>query len=245
MIFYLTGWVIPDANKVRVDFERRYLKDTYYNTDRNIHRKVAPELYIYMESYDVSNDVGYRFTLEWITGTQMKQKIEANRIVWQPNEKKWRLELYKNRTFNGLQEKLIEGSHMDTTLNMHPKDFGNNYLQYETFTLPELDRFIAELKSRGDDGIATYQIEKYVRFTSPFAIIILTLIGVIVSARKSRGGVGFQIAFGFLLAFVYILFFIMSKTMAQVGSINPILAVWLPNIIFALVGTVMYYTVPR
>jgi lipopolysaccharide export system permease protein len=128
---------------------------------------------------------------------------------------------------------------------MHPKDFGNNYALHETFTLTELDKFINELKNRGDDGVATYQIEKYVRFTSPFAMVILTLIGVIVSARKARGGVGLQIAIGFVLAFVYILFFIMSKSVAQVGSLHPILAVWLPNLIFSVIGLVMYFTVPR
>ncbi len=245
LIFYLNGWVIPDANKVRVEFEKKYLKDQFYNVDRNIHRKVAPQLYAYMESYDNTRDVGYRFTLEWIDGTNLKQKLEAERVVWQPGVGKWRLESFKNRTFEGDKETYMAGTYMDTTLNMHPKDFGNNYALQETFTLPELDRFINELKNRGDDGVATYQIEKYVRFTSPFAMIILTLIGVIVSARKARGGVGLQIAIGFVLAFVYILFFIMSKSVAQVGSLNPILAVWLPNLIFSVIGVVMYFTVPR
>jgi lipopolysaccharide export system permease protein len=245
IIFYLNGWVIPDANKVRVEFEKKYLKDQFYNVDRNIHRKVAPELYAYMESYDNSRDVGYRFTLEWIEGTELKKKIEAERVVWQPNTEKWRLEAYKTRTFDGMKETFTTGTFTDTTLNMNPRDFGNNYALHETFTLPELDRFIAQLRDRGDDGVATYLIEKYVRFTSPFAMVILTLIGVIVSARKARGGVGLQIAIGFVLAFVYILFFIMSKSVAQVGSLNPILAVWLPNIVFSIIGTVMYFTVPR
>jgi lipopolysaccharide export system permease protein len=245
VIFYFTGWVIPNANKVRVDFERQYIKDQFYNSDRNIHRKIAQNTYIYMESYDNIQNVGYRFTTEVIVGTNLKEKLESQRIIWQPEKKKWKLEAWKLRKFNGLHETLTYGIEMDTTLNMLPKDFGSNYLLYETFTLPELERFIGELINRGDDGVATYQVEKYVRFTAPFAILILTLMGVIVSARKSRGGVGFQIAFGFVLAFVYILFFIMSKGLAEVGSINPILAVWLPNIIFSVVGVVMYFTVPR
>lgn len=244
-IFFLSGWVIPNANKGRVNFERQYLKDPYYNDSRDIHKKIAPETYIYMNSYDVTNNVGYRFSMEQIEGTKVKKKLDSQRIEWQPDKQNWKIHNYKIRTFNGIEETLTYGNTLDTTINLEPKAFDSNYLLYETFTLPELNAFIEELKESGADNVAIYQIEKYLRFTSPFAIVILTLIGVIVSARKSRGGVGFQIAFGFVLAFVYILFFIMSRAIAQAGSIDPLLAVWLPNIVFAVVGLVMYHTVPR
>ena len=101
------------------------------------------------------------------------------------------------------------------------------------------------MEDRGADNVNFYKIEKYVRFMSPFAAIVLTFIGVIVSSRKTRGGSGFQIALGFLLAFVYIIFFLLSRTFAEAGTAYPILAVWLPNIAFALTGLVLYKTVPR
>jgi lipopolysaccharide export system permease protein len=245
VIFIFSGWVIPNSNKVRIDFERQYLKEPFYNDSRNIHKKVAPETYVYMESYDVINNIGYQFTMERIVDTKLLAKLESQRVEWKPDREKWLLRNYKLRTFDGRKETLSYGDTLDTLINLHPKSFGNNYLLYETFTLSELESFIEELHNSGADNIAIYQIEKYVRFTSPFAIIILTLIGVIVSARKSRGGVGLQIALGFVLAFVYILFFIMSRAIAQAGSIDPMLAVWLPNIIFAGVGLIMYHTVPR
>lgn len=245
IIFFLSGWVIPDANKVRIAFERQYLKDPYYNDSRNIHKKIAPETYVYLESYDVTRNVGYRFTLEKVANTQLQEKLESSRIEWQPEKESWLVRNYKHRTFNGMKETISYGDSLDTLINLQPKAFDSNYLLFETFTLPELEKFIREQKESGADDIAVYQIEKYMRFTSPFAIVILTLIGVIVSARKSRGGVGFQIAFGFVLAFVYILFFIMSRAIAQAGSIDPLLAVWLPNLVFAAVGIVMYHTVPR
>jgi lipopolysaccharide export system permease protein len=80
---------------------------------------------------------------------------------------------------------------------------------------------------------------------SPFAAIILTFIGVIVSSRKTRGGSGFQIALGFLLAFIYIIMFLLSRTFAEAGTTYPILSIWLPNIVFALTGLLLYKTVPR
>jgi lipopolysaccharide export system permease protein len=108
-----------------------------------------------------------------------------------------------------------------------------------------LDRHIDLVKSRGSDGIEVFLIEKYLRFANPFSVIILTIIGFLVSARKSRGGVGFQIALGFTLAFIYILFFMMSKGIAESGGMPPMLAVWLPNIVFSCIGVGLYYTIPR
>ncbi len=246
LIFYLTGWVIPNANKVRLAFEKKYTKDPFYYSGRNMHRKVAPEMYVYLESYDNSRDVGYRFTQEHIVGTQIKAKLSAQSITWKPEIGKWQLSDYQIHNFNGLKETLIYGSTKDTIIpNLVPADFTSTFMQYETYTITELEELIGELIKRGDDGVAIYQIEKYVRFTSPFAILILTAMGVIVSARKSRQGVGFQIAFGFVLAFIYILIFIMTKSMAQVGSMPPILAVWIPNILFSIISFLLYFLVPR
>ena len=112
-------------------------------------------------------------------------------------------------------------------------------------TLTQLNDYIELLKLRGADGVETYLLEKHTRFTHPFAFIILTIIGVVVSARKSRRGSGLQIAFGFILAFVYLLFFMLAKGIAESGKINTMLAVWLPNIIFAGIGFVLYKTLPR
>ncbi len=115
----------------------------------------------------------------------------------------------------------------------------------QKLTLPELEEHIRLLRERGAEGIQLFLIEKYSRFTYPFAIIILTMIGVIVSARKSRRGVGAQIALGFALAFVYILFFFMSKAIALGGTVPPILAVWLPNVVFTSVGFILYKAIPK
>ncbi len=149
------------------------------------------------------------------------------------------------RTIDSLKETLSYPKDIDTTINLFPKDFESNYNLYETFTLPELNTYIELLRSRGADGLEVYLIEKYVRFTQPFAILILTSIGVIVSARKSRRGVGWQIALGFMLAFIYILFFLLSKGVAEAGTVSTLFAVWLPNIVFSFIGLLLYKTLPR
>lgn len=243
--FISVGWILPKANKVRVAFELKYIENEYYFTGRDIHLKIAPDVYAYLQSYNVASLTGNKFTLETIKGNKLLEKLSADKIVWQPETKKWRMQNFNIRTLDSLGEKLTSGAERDTTVNMSPKDFESDFSLYETFTLPELNAYIDLLISRGSDGLEAYLIEKYTRFTQPFAMLILTVIGVLVSARKSRRGVGWQIALGFLLAFIYILFFLLSKGVAEAGTFDPLLAVWLPNIVFTFIGFILYKTLPR
>ena len=243
--FYFGGWVIPNGNKDRVAFELQYIKTAYYNTDRNIHIKIAPSTLLYLQSYNVTNNVGYKPTLETIEDGVLIDKLEASRMEWRHDTEKWRLRNWKKREIKGMQEIFTYGDMLDTTLRINPKDFASDYSRFETLTMNELYDYINELKMRGADDIEVYEIEKYIRYTSPFAALILTFIGLGVSARKARGGAGFQIALGFLLAFIYIIFFIFSRTSAEAGSIAPIVAIWIPNIVFTVIGVIIYQTVPR
>lgn len=245
MSFYLNSYYIPDANKTRIAFELAYTKKPFYFSDRDIHIKVAPKSYVYMESYNNRRDMGYRFTIETIDSLKLKAKLSARRIEWDSTTQKWKARDWILRKIDGKKEIITSGKEMDTTLAITPKDFGSTYGMQETLTMPELNRHIKELRARGADNVQIYLIERYIRYMSPFAVLILTFIGVIVSARKSRGGTGFQIALGFVIAFVFIIFFIMSRAIAESSSMNPILAVWLPNIIFTGVGLILYKTVPR
>ncbi|WP_031526220.1 LptF/LptG family permease [Dyadobacter crusticola] len=243
--FLQVGWILPKANKIRNSFEKTYVKDQFYFSGHNVHITIAPDVYAYLESYNNSSMTGNKFTMETIKGNQLVQKFYADKIVWQPKKGKWTMQNYQVRTLDSLGEKLSQGMEIDTTINLSPKDFESDYNLFETFTLPELNAHIDLLKSRGSDGLEVYLIEKYIRFTQPFAILILTAIGVIVSARKSRRGVGWQIALGFMLAFIYILFFLLSKGVAEAGTINTLFAVWLPNIVFSCIGLILYKTLPR
>jgi len=244
--FLVIGWVIPNANKTRVAFEIKYIKSPYTFDQRNIHFKLSPNQYAYMESYNNNANIGYRFTLETIERNLVKQKLVAEAISWDSTQNKWHLDRYMLRTFEGEKEKItVHPTPIDTTLNLLPKDFASTYRLAETFTLPELNRFIQERKMRGSSDIEIYLIEKYERFSYPFAIIILTIIGVILSSRKARGGVGFQIALGFILAFIFIIFVIMSRSLAQVGDVHPMIAAWIPSMVFSVIGVILYKTVPR
>ena len=143
------------------------------------------------------------------------------------------------------KEFVKSGTSLDTVLVIHPKEFESDYRKYDGLTLNELNDQIKTLRARGSTGIEMYEVEKYTRYTSPVTIFILVFMGVIVSARKSRGGTGPQIALGFLLSFIFILFFTLFRTFAENGSMPPQISVWVPNIIFGLISIAMYKYVPR
>ncbi len=243
--FYFTGWVIPDTTKSRVEFEHKYLEAKFYFSERDNHFQEGQGLYVYVRNYVNTSNTGYNFTMEKFENYKLVEKLTSNNIKWNDETKKWQLNNWQLRILHKNGELIREGKRLDTLLRLHPDDFASNKRLNEALTIPELDQKINDLIDRGLDGYKIYQIEKYMRITYPFTAIILTFIAVIVSARRARGGTSFQIAMGFVISFVFIIFFVMSKSMAEGGSLNPLLAVWLPNITFTALGLVLYKTVPR
>lgn len=263
--FVLNGWIIPDSNKSRLEFQLQYLKSKFYYDQRNVHIQVAPDTYLYMQSYNNSNQTGYHFTLERFEDNKLVEKLSANRIEWDSTKQKWTLRDWTIKKIDGVfeiasqpeiapafetkrilsKDSLTGGPSLDTALVIQPKEFESDYRKYDGLTLNELDDYIRTLRARGSTGIEVYEVEKYTRYTSPFTIFILVFMGVIVSSRKSRGGTGLQIALGFLLSFIFILFFTLFRTFAENGSLPPAISVWVPNIIFGVISSMMYKYVPR
>ncbi len=243
--FYLNAYIIPDANKFRVEFELDYIKKDFQNLDRDMHIKISDQGYIYINRYSSNRDIGYVVTLERFENYEMKEKINAKRVSWDSAVSRWTLHDYQKRTILEDTELIEEGKELDTLLNLRPADFKNKKHLETTLTTPELNDYIELQLSRGADDVMVYRIEKYIRFMQPFTVIILILIAVIVSARKSRRGTGAQIALGFAIAFLFIILFVFAQAIAAAGTMNPILAIWTPNIIFSAIGVIMYNTVPR
>ena len=243
--FLLNSYVIPRANKVRVAFESQFIRGQYYYDARDIHFKVAPETFIYMQSYNNISNVGYLFTIEKLRGNRLEEKLIADRIVYDTVKNKWHLDYYKLHKFEGDREILEQGNALDTAINIAPSDFESTHELQTALTLPELRAYIKKQLSRGNTNVGLFEVEMYEKFTYPLAIIILTIMGVIVSARKSRQGTGWQIALGFLLAFVFITLARMCKSMGQAASLDPLTAALFPPLLFAGIAVILYKTVPR
>ena len=269
--FILNGWIIPNSNKSRLAFEVEYLKGKFYYDKRNIHIQVAPNVYLYLQSYNNTSNTGYHFSMERFENNKLVEKFTGNRIEWDTTIQKWHVRDYEIRNIDDIFDKASgkrvrvrsggrgndkvklpngkyidrEGQSLDTALVIHPKEFESDYRKHDGMTLNELDNYIETLQARGSAGVELYQVEKYTRFAYPFTIFILVFMGVIVSSRKSRGGTGVQIAIGFVLSFIFILFFTLFRTFAENGQWPPQISVWVPNITFGIISLVMYKYVPR
>ncbi len=243
--FTLSGWILANANKKRVAFEVEYLPSPLRTSNTHLHIRLSPEQYLYVGRYRSYNNSGTDVTLETIHNSQLKEKISAQSMKWSEEEGKWLFKDWMSRQFDGLEEHISQGEMLYVALDLSPDDFSINPLLHETLTLNELSAHIKKLKAKGAANVHIFLTEKYVRYMSPFAAIILTLMGVIVSARKVRGGAGLQIALGFILALVYIAFFLFAKGAAEVKGTNLLLTVWTPNIVFSLITLFLYRLLPK
>ncbi|MEN7548655.1 LptF/LptG family permease [Rapidithrix thailandica] len=243
--FFLVGWIIPNSSKIRLAFQIKYLKNDFYYSETDIHFKTDDSTYVYMRRYDNRRDVGSDFTVEKVIDGEMKYKLKARQIQWDTTQNLWHLGRYSVHTFDGEKESIWEGHKLDTMFNLYPKYFESRYKLNERLTFPELEEFIQDELTRGAGNVELYMHEKYERYAYPYAIVILTFMGVVVSARKSRQGTGAQIALGFFLAFLFLLAVMMSRSIGAAGALDPKISAWLPNATFFVIAIIMYYTFPR
>lgn len=243
--FYFYGWVIPNANKSRRAFEIEFIEAKYYFNKNNFHIQISPHKYLYLNRYVNTTNTGYTFSLEEFDHEKLLKKLSASQIVWMADSNKWLIKNWTQRELKNDGEVITAGDSLMMDLVILPKDFQTQHRLWETLTNPELDQKINEIESRGLEGVHIYQVEKYFRYTMPFTVLVLVFIGVIVSSRKTRGGTGLQIALGFIISFIFIIFVITSRGIGEGGMISPAIAVWIPNAIFSVVGLLMYRYVPR
>ncbi len=244
--FFLNDQVIPKANKVKLAFEEEYVhqRPVQFKT-KNFHRQIEPGIYVYLENYSNISKVGYNFALEKFEGSKLVSKLIADQIRWDTAIDKWSLRRYYQRDINGLEETITSGQKKDTTINIRPEDFNRRITVVETMNLKELDNFIDQQKMQGETNVKAFQIERHKRISFPISTFILTFIGVAVSSRKVRGGIGLQIAIGVIISFTYILFLQFSSQFA-IGGLLPVqLAVWLPNILFIFVALFLFRMAPK
>lgn len=236
--------IIPETNRLKTNFENTYLENND-NTRNNVHIKLDPHTYVYMESFDNKNDIGYRFSLEKFDGEDMKSKLMSDRISWDSVAHKWKIFNYTIRYVDGLKERMVSGIEKDTTLDMRPLDFDVRDNIYSAMSYKELNLKIEKEKIRGSGIMVNLELEKYKRWTYPFSTYVLTLIGVALSSRKVRGGVGLPLGIGIAMSFLYILLIQFSNVFALKGGLPALIAVLIPNVIFGAIGVILAIKAPK
>ena len=237
---YLLGnYVIPPANKKRVEFRNTYIGNKRPEFEKDIHRQLTPGTYIYMTSYVPATDIGHKFTMEKIEDGVLKSKLTASYIKWDREKKIWQINDYYIRDLNGTKETITKGKQLDTLLNMKPEDYRVMKNIVETMSLPVLNKEIQDLRLRGVNTVE-YELEKHRRTANPFSLFILTIIGVSLASRKIKGGLGFHLGLGILISFSYIMFLQVTSVFSNTGLMAPIIAVWIPNLFFSIVALFLY-----
>ena len=242
----LNLYVIPRSNATRVEFESKYIKRHNNFNLRNIHYQIAPGQFVYIESFSRWNNTAYKFTIENIEDNKLVRKVSAETAAWDSLSGGWKMKRVFTRDYSeGIEDHVTVEDQKDTVIALKIKDLFNNEKTVETLTIDQLDELIATQKMRGDANVMYALIEKNRRWSMPFSAIILTIIGVTLSSKKKRGGIGWNIGIGIALAFSYILFMRFSEMFVYTDTLPPGIALWIPNVLYALIAVFLYKMAPK
>ena len=247
LTFYLNSFVIPHGTVIRQNFESLYRNSKKNTSAENVQLYVAKNTTAYIQHYDNQYKRGYGFSLVKIKDKKIVSHMTAMEIQYDTvadMKFHWRLSNWKMRTLKGLKEHIQSGASKDTVLLMEPTDLVYSKGQQETFTSPELLDYISKQTSRGSGNVVQYEVEFHKRIAMSFSSFILTIIGLSLSSRKRKGGMGLYLGIGLALSFSYIMLQTVSSTFAIQADTPPLLAAWIPNIIFAVIAYFCYRHAP-
>lgn len=246
--FFLGAYIIPKGTVIRHDFESLYKNNKKNTSASNIQLMVDRGVVAYISQYDDIRKTGYGFALYKFENKKMVSQMNASVIQYDTISDEryhWKARNYKIRKLKGMREQITSGNEIDTLIQMEPMDLVFSKGQQETFTSPELLRYISKQQKRGSSNVVQYEVEYHKRIASSFASFILTLIGVSLSSRKRKGGMGLYLGIGLALSFTYILLQTISATFAINAGTPPMLAAWIPNILYAFIAYFCYKQAPN
>ncbi|GCD76572.1 membrane protein [Thermaurantimonas aggregans] len=241
----LAHFVIPISNVHRLHFENLYINVTSGERNNDLHRQIKPGHLIYLENYNPDRMSGYRFTYEVFDGQRLISKLSSDFISFDTVQSKWRLDNYTIRFIQEEGDRLVIGRQLDTVFDFKPNELSPKLYSVTMMNTPRLIEFIRAEKVRGSEKINMYLLELHQRTAWPFATVILVLIAVSLSSQKRRGGMGLNIALGLGLCVTYVFFQRVSVVFSTNGNLSPFIALWVPNVIFAVVGVYLYRIAPK
>ncbi len=233
-------YLIPLANKKRLAFEEKYLWERSYSKDDNFNMRISPNEYIYMQSYNPESKTGYRFSYEKVNGTEIIEKINADHCVFDSIKKEWKLFDALSRKTKDIQEDMQFKLIQSRKFAFLPSDLIERREARQMMTAPELNAYLKRESEKGSENLNEYYIEKYRRTSAPFSAFVLSIIGACIASRKVRGGSGSHLAIGLMISACYIFMMQFSTTFSVKGNLHPMLAVWIPNLIFSIIALFIY-----
>ena len=246
--FYLSGYVIPHGTVIKQNFESMYKNSKKNTSAENVQLQVDRGVIAYIQHYDDKDKRGYGFSLDKFENKKLVSHMTASEIQYDTisdSKYHWQVSNWRIREMKALREKITYGDRKDTLIMMEPADLVFSKGQQETFTNPELSAYISKQIGRGSSNVVQYEVEYHKRIAASFASFILTTIGLSLSSRKRKGGMGLYLGIGLALSFGYILLQTVSATFAVNADTPPMLAAWIPNLLFAVVAYFCYRSAPN
>ena len=247
MSLYLGNFLVPNLNEVRRKFKDEYIEHLTKSAGRNVHLQIDKDEFAYVELYNTQRNLGYWFSIERYNGNELTYKLTSDVICHDSDDKhKCFLTFVTERIIDGDREHIVNQQRIDTVIeNLSPTDFYNMKEDFEEMNFFELRDHIQVMRQRGTEGIRNYEVEMHQRMAQPVAILILTLIGAALSSRKIKGGMGMHLGFGITIAFTYVLFTQIAKAFGVNGVVAPVVAAWIPNIIFFFLALYFLVKAPK
>ena len=237
--FVMAGWVIPNSSARMLNFTDKYVERFTKENARNIQMEVTPGTLLYIESFQRRSKIGYRCSVEQYEGKTLVSRTTADRIYYDSLQY-WHLDQYTKRTFNDLVETLEGGNRLDIEMPIYPEELFITAQEAQQMTNPELSAYMDRQRARGAGNVKAFEVEYHKRWASPLGAFIMTLLGVTLSSRKVRGGMGKNLGVGIVLTAIYILFSTVSTTFSVKNVMSPFMAAWLPNLVFLAISIPLY-----
>lgn len=235
----LGGWVIPRSSERMLTFTDKYIEHFTSDHARNMQLEVEPGTVLYIESFQKRSNIGYRCSIDRFDGKSIISRTTADRLYYD-SLFYWHLDTYTQRTFTGLRESLQRGDTMRIILPITPNEMFITAQQAQQMTTPELRQYMDRQRERGSGNVKAFEVEYHKRWASPVGAFIMTLLGVTMSSRKVRGGMGKNLGIGIVLTACYILFSTVSTTFSVNNVMSSFMAAWLPNFVFLGISIPLY-----
>ena len=249
MLWFASRYVIPKAQEIRSNFQSTYIDKYGVKSDpfhtSTIYKRSDPNTYVGFRYYDTTSKSASGFYLDRVKDNKVVYNLRAESMKWDTATKNWKLTNTTERYINGLHETVRTKPEMHLNLNIKPADLQNDEYIKDKLTTPNLRRFLEMEELRGSEGLNTLRVELYRRTATPFTVLLLTVIGVVVSSRKMRGGSGLHLAIGIIIAVAFILCDRFSTVFSTKGDFPPVIAAWLPNVVFGGIAYMLYRLAPK
>jgi len=243
------AYVIPRANKIKSNFQQTYF-DKNSPQNRNgcwncFYLKLDSNTYIGLKYYDTASKSSSSFFMERIKDNKVVFNLRSNSIRWDTAVRKWKIYNVIERRVNGMNEEIKQYTDSAINIALKPEELRKDEYMKDKLTTPELVAFIQREELRGREGLSPLRVEQYRRTATPATVLLLTLIGVVIASRKTRGGSGMHLALGIVIAAIFIISDRFSTVFATKSNFPPLIAAWLPNTIFSIVAYLMYRKTPK